>query len=264
MNDSMFPDMFEIFREKELEEGSSRAPASDSERIFSVSIGGSIIVDDKPNTALIAKIAGSINSLFNEGCRFVLVVGGGKVCRNYVAAAKSLGANNFFQDEIGIAVTRINAALLIQSLGNASQAVMTKISEAGQVISAGKIPVFGGMLPGITTDAVAALVAESLNATFVNLYNVDGVYSSDPNENPRARFYPEVSYDRLISLVKLQESKPGQNFIIDLPAALILKRSKIPAFFLNGNDLANFEAAIRGGEFRGTIVREIEEEAEDV
>ena len=178
------------------------------------------------------------------------------MCRHYVSAAKSLGSNNFFMDEIGIAFTRINAALLIRALEHAYPNVMTKISQAMPVIGSGKIPVFGGMIPGQTTDTVAALLAESFNGTFVNLSNVDGVYSSDPAENPRAKFYPELSYDRLISLMKLNETKPAQNMVIDLPAALVLKRSKIPAYFLNGSDLENFETAIRGGSFKGTVVGE--------
>ncbi len=270
----MFPDMFEIFREKDAEEESREkreqrlaetGPALVSEdRVFAVSIGGSIIVDDKPNTAMIAKVANSITSLFNEGYRFAIVVGGGKVCRNYVSAAKAMGANNFFLDEIGIAVTRINASLVIHALENAYPKVMTKIDEAGNVIDSGKIPVFGGMLPGLTTDAVGALLAESLDASFVNLSNTDGIYSSDPLENPRAKFYPKMSYERLVSLLTLAGSKPSQNLIFDLPAALILQRSKIRGLFLNGNNLENFEAAIRGQDFKGTIVRErqVEEKEE--
>ncbi len=254
--------MFDIFKEQEQREEKASMPADyfPSEKTFAVSIGGSIIIDEKPNTSMIAKLAQSITSLHNEGHKFALVVGGGKACRAYVSAAKALGANNFFQDEIGIAFTRINAALMVQALEHSSPAVMKKINEAAHVIGAGKIPVFGGMIPGQTTDTVAALLAESLDATFINLSNVDGIYSSDPNENPRAKFYPELSYDRLISLVKLHGSAPGQNVVVDLPAALILKRSKIKSLFLNGNDLENFESAIRGGTFKGTVVKENPEE----
>ena len=253
----MFPDLFDIFREREeAEDGVKGSGASALERgkTFAVSIGGSIIIDEKPNTSMIAKLSQSITALFNEGHKFALAVGGGRVCRNYIAAAKALGSNNFFQDEIGIAVTRINAALLVQSLEPAHPVVMKKINQAKRVIDSGKIPVYGGLLPGLTTDSVAALLAEGLNATFVNLSNVDGVYSSNPSENPHAKFYPELSYDRLASLIRLSESKPGQNVIIDLPAAMILKRSNIRAIFLNGNNLENFESALRGGEFKGTIV----------
>ena len=250
----VFPDMFEVMREQEVQRPASKQ--SLPENVFVVSIGGSVIIDAKPNTAMIAKISQSINMLFNEGYRFVLVVGGGRVCRSYVSAAKTLGANNFFQDRIGIGVTRLNASLVIHSLENSFPIVLKNIAKAKQVIDSGKIPVYGGLHAGFTTDAVAALLAESINGVFVNLSNVDGVYSSDPKENPHAKFYPELSYDRLVSIAQLHGSKPGQNVVIDLPASLILKRSKIKAFFLNGNDLENFETAIRGNTFKGTIVQE--------
>ena len=111
-------------------------------------------------------------------------------------------------------------------------------------------------MPGFTTDAVAALVAEQMSGMFINLSNVDGVYSSDPKRSKNAKFYSELSYERLISIIQMAETKPGQNVVLDLPASLVLKRSMIKALFLNGNDLENFEAAVRGQEFKGTIVSE--------
>lgn len=262
----MFPDMFEIFNQdgQKDEQGSDNSsPRSINstgrfvpDRFFSVSIGGSILIDEKPNVTKIAKFSESINRLAAEGYNFALVVGGGRACRNYQAAAKALGANNYFLDELGIMVTRINATLLTQSIDNAYPRVLTNVSFVKRVLDIGKIPILGGQIPGFTTDAVAALIAEQMQGNFINLSNVDGVYSSDPNKSSNAKFYPEMSYERLISIIQVVESKPGQNVVLDLPAALVLKRSKIPALFVNGNDLENFEAAVRGQEFRGTVVND--------
>lgn len=245
-------DMFDMFKEEEKKEASPSA----SPNTFVISIGGSVIIDEKPNTAQIAKFAEVINNLVREGNKFILVVGGGKVARSYAAAAKTLGANNYVQDELGIRITRANAMLLIQALDNAHREVLTEVKKAGEVIDTGKVAVFGGLMPGFTTDAVSALIAESLGATFINLTDVDGVYSTDPKGSRTAKFFPEISYDKLIALMKLSESKPGQNLVLDLPACLILKRSSIRTIVMGGEDLANFEAAVRGGEFNGTVIEE--------
>lgn len=258
--------IFKIFDESGEEKKDTQAQEIEpietitASKTYVVSVGGSLIAKEKPDVALIGKLAEKINMLQKEGYRFVIVVGGGKVCRNYIAAAKALGASNFIADSIGIAVTRINAMLMIQALDNAYPNVLTEVEKSKPILDSGKIPVYGGLLPGITTDCVAALIAEFLKAEFVNLTNVDGIYSSDPKTNPNAKFYPEITYDRLIALMKLAESKPGQNVVLDLPSCLILKRSKIPAIILNGNDLENFVSAIRGYEYRGTRIIEREEQ----
>jgi len=225
-----------------------------NKRPIVLSVGGSLVAQEKPNVTYIAKFAEKIKELYDSGYRFAIVVGGGIVCRNYIAAAKSLGANNFASDSLAIMVTRVNAMLVIQAIERAYPKVLTDVLEAKPIIDSGKIPIYGGLLPGITTDCVAALVAESLGGDFINLTNVDGVYSSDPKENPRAKFYPQLSYNRLISLIKLAESKPGQNIVLDLPSCLVLKRSNIPTIILNGNDLENFEKAVRGEPFVGTRI----------
>jgi len=227
---------------------------SEPKKTFVLSIGGSVIAPEKPDSTFISKLAQSIEKLHSEGYAFAIVVGGGKIARNYIAAAKSLGAGNYSLDWIGILATRLNALVLIQAIEKAHPAVLTSIDQASEVIARGKIPVFGGLMPGFTTDAIAALVAEALSGEYINLTNVDGIYSSDPKENPRARFFEEISYEKLLSLMKLAGSKPGQNLVIDVPACLILKRSTIPSIVLDGKDLENFENAVRGLDFKGTRI----------
>ncbi len=278
----MFSDMFEMFNQNEEEENvssamSSQEPSEESSsyspdhsaysaparETFVISVGGSVFIQDKPNAALLAKFGETIDSLHREGYRFALVIGGGKIGRSYIAAAKGIGATNYAMDEIGIALTQVNARLLIEAIESSHKEVLAKVADAKAVIDQGKIPVFGGLLPGITTDAVAALVAESLGANFINLSNVDGIYSSDPKHNSRAKFYESLSHTRLLSLLQVAESKPGQNIVLDIPAALILKRSSIHSIFIDGNDLPNFESAVRGSDFRGTVVSAETEAVED-
>ena len=267
----MFEGMFEIFNEEKKEGAdtevihpstSSRPsyPAGSSD-VFVISVGGSILMDGKPKVEAISRLSNCLNDLIRQGNRLVLVVGGGKVARDYVNAAKELGANNFELDELGIKITRANASLLLTTIENAFPRVLTNVKKAESALASGKTPIFGGLMPGFTTDAVAALLAEYLNATFINLSNVEGIFTADPAAYPGARMYHELSYGRLLEILAQNAMKPGQNLILDLPAAMILKRSAITAFFLSGHDLENIKSAVQGMQFHGTVIRP---EAEEV
>ncbi|HLC93328.1 MAG TPA: UMP kinase [archaeon] len=236
----------------------SGAPASD---VYVVSIGGSLIIDESgPNAEKIRAIADSISSLHSAGKRIVLVVGGGRSARSYVEAARSFTQNNFDLDILGIQITRVNALLVANAIPNAHKEILTDFSRARPILDSGKIPVFGGLMPFFTTDSVAALLAEHLNGAFVNLTNVDGIYDSNPNENPAAKRFDEIGYKKLVSLIVAAGSTPGQNVVLDLAACMILQRSRIPGVVLNGNDLSNFSNYVNGYSFTGTTIREIEGE----
>lgn len=227
-----------------------------------LSVGGSLFFDDKPRTAHIAKFCEAVNDLVREGFAFVLVVGGGQVARTYQASAKSLGANNFEMDEVGISVTRSNALLFTYNIENAWKDVLQDVKMARKVLSFGRIPVFAGNVPGQTTDAVAASVAEYLQCDFCNLSNVDGIYASDPAMHPNTKMFDELTHTKMLSLLKAIASKPGAHTFIDQQAAHILWRSRVRSFFINGSDLANFKACIRGEQFKGTIVQTVSSSAE--
>ncbi|MFA4856117.1 MAG: UMP kinase [archaeon] len=271
----MFEDMFEMFNEQKKnedteitmpvqergysgeasEESYQSQPSFPVSNVTVISVGGSILMDGKPSSEAISALAACLNELIRQGHRLVLVVGGGKVARDYVNAAKALGANNFELDELGIRITRANAALLLASIENAFPEVLTEVKKAKEILARGKTPIYGGLMPGFTTDAVAALIAEYLGARFVNLSNVEGIFTADPAVYSNARLYRELSHSKLIEILAGNAMKPGQNLILDLPAAMILKRSGIPAFFLSGHELENFKNALNGLEFRGTTVK---------
>jgi len=268
----MFDGMFEIFNQDEKEEGketevtypSTSAQASynsSASKVFVVSVGGSVLMDGKPKAEAISRVSDCLNDLIRLGYKLVIVVGGGKIARDYVNASKELGANNFELDELGIRITRVNASLLLTTIENAFPKILEDIKQAEDVLAKGKTPIFGGLMPGFTTDAVASLLAEHLNATFVNLSNVEGIFTADPAAYPSARMYHELSYKKLLEILTSCAMKPCQNLVLDLPAAMILKRSGLTAFFLGGHDLDNVKAAIQGQEFHGTVVRPDAEEA---
>ncbi len=259
--------MFELFealeetmekqKEEETQTEKEISYSAENEKIFVVSVGGSAIVKEKIDTVLIAKLASLFDELFSNERKFVIVVGGGKLARDYVAAAKTLGASNFSLDEIGIKATRINAKLFIEALNNAYPEVCTNIKDSKKIIGINKIPVFGGLMPGFTTDAVSALIAEFLNATFVNLSNVDGIYNKNPKEYSDAVRYETLNYRELIRIIAKSTAlaaNPSQNVILDLPCALILARSKIPCHVTSAFDLENLRNLFLGREFKGTKI----------
>jgi uridylate kinase len=244
----------------------SEQPAQPSEsttansRTFVVSIGGSMLFDGKPNTSFIGKISHLVSTLHSEGYSLVLVAGGGTIARDLIAASKALGANNFQADELAIKTTRLNAKLLIQGIEKAHPQPLKQITDVKEILEHNKIPVYAGLMPPFTTDSIAALLAEFLNCEFINLTNVDGIYSNDPKKDPNAVFHERLSFKRLIQLIAKESLDIGRgtNVPIDLITALIINRSKIKTYIINANNLENFEALVRGQGFYGTTIQETE------
>ncbi|MBO8174516.1 MAG: UMP kinase [Thermococcus sp.] len=217
-------------------------------------IGGSVLVPDKPDIDFIKKIAYQLVKI-SEDHEVAVVVGGGKVSRDYIQAAKTFTPNETFKDYIGIHITRANAMLLIAALGEkAYPFVVQDFRKAWEVIQLKKIPIMGGTHPGHTTDAVAALLAEYLQADLlVVITNVDGVYDSDPRENPNAKKLRRITTAQLVEIAMQGESKAGGSSVVDALAAKFIQRGKIRTYVVGKNDTINLFDVIRG-KHNGTIV----------
>lgn len=239
-------------------DSSSSSSYNSSKKGFVISVGGSFFVSETILVDKIIDFCNSINEMSNE-FNFVLVIGGGRTARNYQDAARTLGANNFELDTIGINSTRLNALLFLNKLNNANNSVLLNVRDAKKIIEKGKIPVFGGLSEGQTSDAVAALICEYLGFEFINLSNVDGVFDRDPNEFEDATLFRELSFNDMQFLLREKLIEPGQNLFVDMQAALILSRSKIKSYFLNGNHLENFKNCLKNYDFKGTIVSDIDD-----
>jgi len=155
-----------------------------------ISLGGSVLMSDFPECKNMKAFAEEIGRI-SENHEVFVVVGGGKVARDYIRAARSSGANNTLCDEIGIEVTRLNALLFSSYLPSAPKEIPKTFERAVELSKLWKTVVMGGTFPGHTTDATAALLAEYVNADLLlNATSVNGVYSEDPFKNPNA-----VKYD---------------------------------------------------------------------
>lgn len=222
-----------------------------------VSVGGSVLVPDLGDERVTA-YAEVLGSLL-DGDRDLdlgLVVGGGQIAREYIEAGRAIGANEMALDQLGIGVTRLNARLLVAALGDrAAPAPPDDYETAATAVHRGDVPVMGGLVPGQTTDAVAAALAETIDADLlVYATSVAGVYSADPDENPDATHYEEISTDELVDVIADIDMTAGSSAPVDLLAAKIIQRSETRTLVIDGNDPERVRRAILEGDHEGTEV----------
>jgi uridylate kinase len=196
----------------------------------------------------IKKYGGLFSELKRKGNQLIVVTGGGKNARRYIEAARKLGASEAVCDQIGILVTRLNARLLITSMGDdAYPKVPETIEDLRLYFESGKVIVMGGLQPGHSTNAVTALAAESIGASvLVNLTNVDGVYTADPKKDPKAKKFDEISTDKLLSLISGEEMTAGSYELLDPVSVRIIERSHIPTWIVSGEDPENILKILKG------------------
>lgn len=229
--------------------------------IIVVSLGGSILFDSKGrfDYDFAGRIAlALVRGFQSKGGRLIVLTGGGKRAREYANLAREKTGNEFFADRQAIKATRENAGELIKLLGGSAYGrVLESFDEADVALREGKIGVGGGMLEGLTTDAVAVLFAEKLGAkAVVNLGDTEGIYSADPRKSKSARRIGKMSHEELVKLAVANDSrKAGTHFVFDMVASKLAARGNIELRFANGRDLDQAMAAISGGKFVGTIVR---------
>ena len=186
---------------------------------------------------------------------FVVVTGGGPIARYYIKAAREMDVPESLCDHLGILASRLNARLLVDGLGEyAFPEVPTTIDELKHYFASGKIVAMGGLTPGHSTNAVAAIAAETIQADqFINATDVDGVYTADPSKDPNAKKLDEVTIDRLTQILSKGDITAGAYDLMDPLALRIIARSKIPTIIVNGRAPDNVLKALRN-ESTGTRV----------
>jgi uridylate kinase len=207
--------------------------------LIALSVGGSILAKDLSPESFRA-YADVLRTLAKEH-KLIVVTGGGVAARDYIRTARNLGANEAESDYIGISITRLNAQLLITALGEyAYPEPPLDYKEAWKALSSGKIVVMGGVIPGQTTDAVTAIVAEYLKADLIVIAtSVDGVYSADPNKDSNAIKYETMTAKELVKIVISTEMKAGSQSPVDPLAAKIIERCNINTIVMHGADPKN-------------------------
>jgi len=219
-----------------------------------ISLGGSILIPALEDHTIREYVP--VLKKIGQQHRLFVVVGGGGEARRYIRVMRDLGIDEGTADEIGILITRLNATMLIAALGeDAYPKVAESHAEAKKFAESGKIVVMGGITPGQTTDAVAAVLAERVGAAvFINLTSVDGIYSADPRKVPDADRFDAMTPKKLLEIVGSMALGAGSNNVLDIVAARVVERSGIPLVVLDGRDPKNLQNAILKGKYRGTVV----------
>jgi uridylate kinase len=219
--------------------------------ILVYSLGGSILAGR--DAQQLREYARALKDLAEEHKIFV-VVGGGRIAREYIGKARALGASELFCDQIGIGATKLNAMLLVAALGDAApQEIPASYSEAAE--SSHRIVVMGGLSPGQTTDAVSAMLAERVHADrLIIATSVDGVYTADPEVDPTAKKIKVMTPRALVRMAMETEMKAGSRSPIDPLAAKIIERSSIHTAVVLGSKIENLKKGI-SGDHDGTEIR---------
>jgi len=219
-----------------------------------VRVGGSVVASP-PNPVLIGKYADMLKDLKKQGHEVVAVVGGGALARDFIEIAGELGLDEANRDWTAIHVSRLFAQLFVMRLGDAGcGTVPISLDEADACLKRGRVVVMGGLKPGMTTDAVAAMIGEKINADLlVKASNVDGIYTKDPKKYPDAKKIDELKFNDLTRLFEENRHKAGIHQILDPEAVKILRRGRVKMVVVNGFKPENVLLAVKGGKVGTTI-----------
>jgi uridylate kinase len=203
--------------------------------------------------AAVSAATGQIKRVVAAGVQLAIVVGGGNILRGREFAAVSDTITPSTAHYMGMLATVINGLALqdaLESIGVATR-LQTAIRMEGVAepfirrrcvrhLEKGRVVILAGGTgsPFVTTDTAAALRAREIDANvLLKATRVDGVYAEDPEKNPHAVRYSEISYQDVL-LQNLQ--------FMDAQAIHHCKDHNLPIIVFNYRRMGNIERAIAG------------------
>jgi len=195
-----------------------------------------------------------------EGIQIAIVMGGGNILRGGQFKAVNAAISESTAHYMGMLATIINGLALQDAieLAGCPTRLMTAF-EVGAVaeqyirrravrhLEKGRIILLAGGTgsPFVTTDTAAAQRALELNAdVLLKATKVDGVYSDDPEKNPKAVLYSALTYDE----VQQQRLR-----IMDQESIAKCGEHGMPVMIFNFRTPGNLEKALRGDRV-GTLI----------
>lgn len=210
---------------------------------------------------ILKRYSAEIKAVQDLGVQVGIVIGGGNIFRG--VSNSSDGIDKVTGDYMGMLATVINALALQSSLERDGMVtrLMTAIRmdviaepfirrRAVRHLEKGRIVILGAGTgnPYFTTDTAAVLRAVEIEAdVIIKGTRVDGVYDSDPEKNPTAFRFKEISY---VDVLKKNLQ------VMDLTAITLCKENNLPILVFNMNTPGNFKRLILG-ESVGTMVSEL-------
>ena len=224
-------------------------------------IGGESLTDKKEcplSFSQISSIAKELGEVKDLGVKMGVIVGGGNILRGEIASQR--GMDRATADYMGMLATVINALALQESLEKIG--VNTRVQTAIEMqeiaepyirrralrhLEKGRLVIFAGGIgnPYFTTDTAAALRALEIGAEVIlKATKVEGIYSSDPLKDTKAKKFDRISYVEVLNR-RLK--------IMDATAISLCMDNNLPIIVFNLQKRGNIKRIILG-EKVGTIV----------
>jgi uridylate kinase len=219
-----------------------------------IALGGSIVYPEGIDTQFLKDFKKFLAPFLRRGTKCVLVVGGGKLSRNFQeAAARVSRVTDEDKDWIGIHATRLNAHLLRTIFRDVADPVVIDIRGRIKKLRA-PVTIASGWRPGWSTDYVAMRIAADFGIHDAIIAGKPAhVYAKDPSKYPDAKVFHEIGWREYRKLIPAKW-KPGLHAPVDPVGAALGAREDVKAIIIDGRDLRNFAALLNGKEFQGTIV----------
>ncbi len=202
-----------------------------------MSIGGSLLFkDDKLDSEFLIRLNSFIRYQVNNGVRFMLIAGGGQICRSYQGAAANVKStmSAWDLDWLGIHATRLNGHLLRTIFVDIANPRMIENYDHKLENWVEPVVIGAGWKPGWSTDYCAVTLARDQGAKMmINLSNIDYVFDSDPKQNPDAKPMLNLSWDDVHKLVG-DKWVPGMNTPFDPVATQLAQSIGLEVIVANG------------------------------
>ena len=225
-------------------------------KLFIISLGGSLINPGEIDPKFLKDFRSLILSEIKSGNRFILIIGGGRPARDYMAALKAVGdkVSADDMDWMGIFATRLNAQLVRLMFGKLAHPKVVEDPNVKFPFKE-KVLVAGGWMPGRSTDDDAVRLAKVYGATTViNLSNIDYVYTKDPRKFKDAKKIEQISWKEFRIIVG-NKWDPGKNLPFDPTAAKLAEQLKLKVIIANGKNLSNLKNIFLDKKFNGTTIK---------
>ena len=210
------------------------------------------------NVERLKQYALQIKEIADMGVQVGIVIGGGNIFRGLSGAGK--GFDRVKGDQMGMCATVINSLALSSALDAVGQRnrVLTAIRmepigefyskwKAIDAMQSGEVVIMGAGTgsPYFTTDTGSSLRALEIEAdVMLKGTRVDGVYTADPEKDPAARKYSEISYKDVIA----QGLK-----VMDISAIAMCMDNNLPIYVFDMDTVGNLKKVIDGEDI-GTLV----------
>ncbi len=207
-----------------------------------ISLGGSVLISNGFDIGFLKGFTALIKRSKDE---FHIIIGGGKIARDYQKIGKKMGLNNRRLDEIGISATKLNAELMKHILG------AKKVIENPEKPGKSRTNVYCGWKPGFSTDYVSIVVAKKLGVKrMINITKVGFVYNKEPSKK-NAKKLKRISKKQMLKMCNKWE--PGLKFPFDPKA---LRESKGIEIIVVGRNIENLKRAMKSKKFSGTTIHD--------